>query len=445
MAGRPFTPQALLHILRGLAEPRRYFVAYSGGLDSHVLLHALSRLRGEIGAELRAVHVNHGLHEQANRWVEHCRAVCEGLDIPLVVCEVDASPQAGESGEAAARRARYAAIGRLLEEGDALLSAHHCDDQAETFLLQALRGGGVHGQAAMPAVMGLGRGLLLRPLLDFTREQLHAYGERNRLQWVDDPSNSDTGFDRNYLRHEVMPALRARWPAAVRTLARAAGHAADAARLADALARSDLEAVQGNEPSVLSVADLIRLPPARRDNVLRYWLRGLSLPAPSTAHLQRIAEDLLPAPEDAAPCVDWPGAEVRRFRDRLQAMAPLPPHDRHQRIRWQPARALELPGGTLVASRKPGEGMRFSGSELEVRFRSGGERIVPHGREGSRSLKKLFQEWGVPPWLRDRIPLIYRDGELAAVAGYCVAASHTVSGEESGLVFSWSPKAPIPH
>ena len=219
----PFVP-----VLNRLPPAPAYWVAYSGGIDSHVLLHLLAGWRARLPGVLGAVHVNHQLQQQSGDWELHCRAVCEELGLGFQALQVAARPRRGESPEAAARSARYRGLSEWLPPGAVLVTAQHLDDQAETLLLQLLRGSGVHGLAAMPAMTVLGAGLHQRPLLGVTRAQLRRYAESHRLDWIDDPSNTDTAFDRNYLRHEIMPRLKARWPAAGATLSRSAAHCAEA-------------------------------------------------------------------------------------------------------------------------------------------------------------------------------------------------------------------------
>ncbi len=435
-----FTPRHLLERLRSFLPPvHGYWVAYSGGLDSHVLLHALAAVRGELGdTRLAAVHVHHGLHADADLWTEHCTAVCGALGVPLTVLRVDARAGAGESPEASARAARYRALEQLLGAGDVLLTAHHLDDQAETLLLQLLRGSGPHGLAAMPQSSALGAARHGRPLLDVPREALRRYARGEGLSWVEDSSNAELHFDRNYLRHEILPRLAARWPSARETLARSAAHCAEAASLLDELAALDLQAVLGDGPDRLAVPRLLALSSARRRNVLRIWLRGLGLPLPSQAQLAQV-EQALAADWDAEPCVHWSGAEVRRYRDQLYAMAPLPAHDSGAEIEWDLEAPLELPalGGRLRATRVQGQGVHASRGRVTVRFRAGGERCRPLGRHETHALKKLFQEAGVPPWQRERIPLIFIGGELAAVAGLWVCEPFAASGMDYGWIFEW--------
>ncbi|MEQ6342588.1 MAG: tRNA lysidine(34) synthetase TilS [Gammaproteobacteria bacterium] len=435
----------LLNALNQLPPALRFWVAYSGGRDSTVLLHALSGIRAFLSPDLLlcAVHVDHGLSPHSGEWARHCEAVCARLGIPCHTLRVNAAPQPGESPEAAARQARYQAIASLIEADDCLLTAHHQDDQAETLLLQLLRGAGPHGLAAMPVNTPFANGCLARPLLGFTRDELAAYAAQHDLSWVDDHSNFDTGFERNYLRHEVMPHFMQRWPACANTLSRAATNAAEAAALLDVLADNDLQALRGPLPGTLPVSQLLKLDDARQRNALRRWFKKLGLPAPWAAHLQRIQDDVLAAAEDSTPCVRWAGAEVRRYRDLIYAMPPLPAHDANAVLAWDLDQPLLLPNcnGRLTAHCVMGGGLKASlcrASTVSVRFRQGGERCRPAGRGHTHILKKLLQEQGIPPWQRDLLPLIYIGDQLAAVAGLWVCEPFQAGNGEAGIALEWS-------
>ncbi|MEN8106478.1 MAG: tRNA lysidine(34) synthetase TilS [Pseudomonadota bacterium] len=436
-----FSPATLKHALSTGPADTHYWVAYSGGVDSHVLLHALTALRDSLAAAPGAVHVNHGLQAAAGKWQEHCRSVCRALAVPLVELQVDGRAVGGESPEAAARQARYSALQDWLPDGHCLLTAQHQDDQAETLLLQLLRGSGVKGLAAMPAASTFGAGHLLRPLLAVRRVDLLAYAQQHGLQWVEDPSNTDTGLDRNFLRHRILPVLRERWPATSETLARSAAHCAEAATLLGQLADSDINDVCHEQMACLSIPALQQLTPARQRNVLRSWLVQHSGGAPSAAVLSRISNDILGSRADAEPCVRFAAQEVRRYRDRLYLQRQAPVHNPAMVLDWDLRGPLLLPaaGGSLTASRESGNGIRLAAINRQVRvsYRRGGERCRPAGRQHHHSLKKLFQERGVPPWERQRIPLIYVDDRLAAVAGHWVCEPFSAAAGEPGMAIHW--------
>lgn len=407
-----------------------WYVAFSGGLDSTVLLHLLAELgRRQELPPVTALHVHHGLQPAAEAWPAHCARVCAGLGIPLRVLEVQVAP--GASLEAAARRARYEAFAEVLGEGELLLTAQHRDDQAETLLFRLLRGAGVQGLAGMPVRRSLGPGTLLRPLLGVGRARLEAWARQQGLAWVEDPSNADAGFDRNFLRHAILPVLRQRWPAADASLARAAGHLDEARALLDELAMEDLQAAGGPHvfdwlalPS-LALAGLRGLSPARQRNLLRHWLAPFELP-PDTRHWAGWAYLRDAAPE-AAPRWRLGRGEVVRSGERIWYLPsgwdarPLVAVD------W-PAAMPEhrLPGNGLLRL----EGVRPEG-RLQVAYRQGGERLTLAGR-GTRDLKRLLNEQGVPGFLRARLPLLYGDGRLLAVA-------NLPDLQPPGLGLHWQP------
>ena len=437
--------RAVLAHLDGQQPPASIAIAYSGGRDSSVLLHAAADLwRDGRVAALRALHVDHGLHPDAPRWRAHCAATCSALGVPFASVAVDAQPRAGESPEAAARDARYVALAKLLAPGEWLLTAHHRDDQAETLLLQLLRGAGLAGLAAMPAHAPFAGGRLVRPLLDLGRDVLAAYASRHALEWCEDPGNAVLAPDRNYLRHVVLPALAQRWPAAATCLARSAAHCAEAAELLDTLAAGDLAAigVPADSPA-LPLAALRPLPAPRRRLLLRHWLAGLGLPLPGRRVLARIDDEMLGAAADRSPCVAWPGAELRRHRETLYAQPPMPGAVDRSTRDWDPARPLELPWGTLSARPVRGSGLdpaQLVPGRVVVTTRAGGERLRLPGRP-TRPLKKLLQEAGVPPWRRARLPLVWIDGALAAVAGLWIAADFAAAPEAPGLGLEWRDAA----
>ncbi|MCG6943659.1 MAG: tRNA lysidine(34) synthetase TilS [Thiohalocapsa sp.] len=401
---------------RALADAvgHRLWIAYSGGLDSHVLLHAAVGLRVRLRLDLRAVHVHHGLLPDADAWTAHSARVCAGLGVPLEVSRLALTPGPGESVEAVARDARYAVFRSLLRPGDVLATAQHRDDQAETLLLALLRGAGVHGLAAMPARAPLGAGLLLRPLLALPRAALADYARAHRLRWVEDPSNADPARDRNRLRNLVIPGLRERWPALDRTLARSAAHCAEAAALLDGFADELLTGLAADTPRALSIRRLRALDDARLRLVLRRWFKCQGWPPPDSDRVHRIITELLPAAADRQPRVSWPGCEVRRHRDALHALAPLPrvPDSAPLHAAASPL-VLPPPLGDLdwawadAADAKAG---------VSVCFGASGLRCERTGRPGA-ALKGLFQELGVPAWLRPYVPSLLVDGRLVGIGG----------------------------
>lgn len=395
-------------------EAPRWHVAFSGGLDSTVLLHLLVRLgEREPLPPLSAIHVHHGLQAAADAWPEHCRRVCAQLGIALQVRRVQVDKAA--SLERGAREARYRAFAETLGEGELLLTAQHREDQAETLLFRLLRGAGVRGLAAMPECRPLGRGHLLRPLLDVSRAELEAYAHAYGLSWVEDPSNRTLQFSRNYLRHRVMPLLTSRWPQAVQNMTRTAAHMREAQALLGELAELDLGVARqaGAFPWLplpsLALAPLLTLSPARQRNALRHWLEPLTS-LPDADHWAGW-ETLRDAAVDAVPVWKLAGGQLLRAAGRLWWLSgdwlqrpgcPAPWRD--------PGQLLPLPGNGLVVLQG-----RVPAGSLQVRYRQGGE-IMALPERGHRDLKRLLNEHGVPFFVRGRLPLLYRGEELLAVA-----------------------------
>ena len=414
-----FQPSHLLQTISALPSCKRLLVAYSGGMDSHVLLDGLLAIRDELTAEIHAVHVNHGLQSNAQQWADGCSDFCNSNSIPITILEVNANSSKGESPEAVARAKRYQAISDLMQEGDILFTAHHSDDQAETVLLQLLRGSGPSGLAAMPMLNGFSAGFHARPLLQYSRAELNEYAQQNQLQWVEDFSNKDTSFDRNFLRQEVIPLLKQRWPSLDRTISRSASHCAEAQQLIDEAARIDLQSMDIDANNSMSIDALALLPHPRARAVIRTWIRDAELQLPDTARLDRVLLEMFTAREDRNPMVKWPGVELRRYRNRLFLIPELQALDSGINLEWDGGSSLVLPAGLgsiSVESADMGISKKiWEKGEITVCFRAGGERCRPIGRDGSKNLKNLFQEKGIPPWERERTPLVKIDGKLAAV------------------------------
>ncbi len=441
------TVQAQIAVSLDLAAqiaPQSVCVAFSGGLDSTVLLHATAALR-ERYPELtvRALHVDHALQADSARWASDCADYCKALNVEFQVLPV----QVGSSGgpEAAARAARYRALEEALQAGETLMLAQHQDDQAETYLLQLMRGSGTQGLAAMPAVASFGRGKVIRPLLTINQSLLADYAAACGLTWIDDPSNADTRFDRNWLRHKVMPQIQGRWPNAQNAIARSARYAAEASALTDALAEIDAEGVRRG--CMLDVEGLLALEPLRQRNLLRFVIRDLGLPVPSETRLREVLRAIAAAGANAQPEIVWTGAFASRYRGQLvvqpEAARVAPDTDP------VPVSAAMLSGAepcvlggaagtlTFMPEAAAGISLKSVNQPLDVRFRRGGERIKPAGSAHHRSLKNLFQEAGVVPWIRPAVPLLYSGDELLAVGDLWIADSATARDGEPAIRLDW--------
>ena len=421
----------------GVGQGSRLLLALSGGVDSMVLLDLLSGLRAQFAFSLAAAHVHHGLNPAADDWLTRCAARAADLGVPFHGLRVEVPLGDPEGLEAAARRMRHAALATI--PCDWRLYAHHQDDQAETLLFRLLRGSGVSGAAAMRPIVP-GTPGVLRPLLDCPRSEILAWAQCKALDWVEDDSNRDVRHARNFLRHEVMPRLGTRWPAAGRTLARAAAHFAEADELLGELARIDLQhcAVSAGQEGALSQAALRRLTPSRLRNLLRHWLHGQQVRAPSA---QRLDEILLCLSRDT---VAWrlPLGEqaLCLYRDRVwlepwEVPAPQP-------RRWQGEVELAWAGGTLRMRPCVGEGLSaavLAAGEVWLSVRDAGTRLrLAPGRPRQR-FKNLAQQAGVPPWLRERLPVLSLDGEPVWIAGLGLAAEHAARPGEPGVWPAWSP------
>jgi tRNA(Ile)-lysidine synthase len=399
-----------------------YVIAFSGGLDSHVLLHQCAVLQATSPhLRFRALHIDHGLQPQSAGWAEHCRRVCADLNIPFACQALHLQIPAGESLEAVARHARYTAFSQYLQAGEMLLTAHHQDDQAETLLLNLLRGSGVDGLAAMPEIRPFAQGWLGRPLLSSSRAELAAYADAHGLVFLQDPSNDDIHFDRNFLRQQVMPLLRQRWPAASKTLARAARLQGEHRHLLTCFLPGQLAQVVGSRSGTLSVRRLSALDLPLQKVLVREWLAQQGFAMPEEKKLLHLLHDVLNAKVDAEPCVAWSGCEIRRFHDDIYAMLPLQPHDPTQVLVWDVRQALPIPSlqQTLAVSQLGGWLAHIDAQQMPVcvRFRRGGETMYIPYRGGHHSLKHLFQEYRVPPWERSRLPLIYVGERLVSIPG----------------------------
>lgn len=402
-----------------LGFDRTYWVAFSGGMDSLVLLTLCGELRKHYPIRLRAIYVNHGLSPHAGKWADHCRHVCQAYSIDFIERMVHIDRASKKSLEEAAREKRYAVFAEVMQVGDVLLTAHHQDDQAETVLIQLLRGAGPKGLAGMPETKPFALGWHVRPLLSFPREVLLAYASSLQHSWVEDESNSQVTLTRNFLRHQIIPLLKERWPSVAATFSRSAVHCSEAQVLLEEYAVEDWKKVQGSNEGTLSVQKLRVLSSTRLRLVIRLWIEKNGFPLPDTKKLTAIEQQVLTAAWDRFPCVKWKGAEIRRYRDDLYVLTTLAPFDPMSCFPWDMVEPLSIPGiGTLRAkSVHGGQGLRPGIPNLSVRLRRGGEKLCLPNR-GCHTLKNLFQEWEVLPWMRERLPLIFAGERLIGVVGY---------------------------
>lgn len=427
----------LTGIEASIGDNKAFLVAYSGGVDSTVLLHAMMCLRLQRALSLRAVYVHHGLSQHADEWAVHCQQQCQRWQVPFCVSHVEVEPQNGGI-EAAARTARYQALAQQLQPGETLLTAQHQDDQCETLLLALKRGSGPAGLASMAADSLFGESRLLRPLLDVPRETVEAYARAHHLSWIEDDSNVNERYDRNFLRRQVLPQLKARWPHFPAAVARSASLCAEQEQLLDELLAESL-ATLCNAEGGMAITALAGMSAPRRFALLRRWLAGQGGRMPSREQLTRLWQEVALSRDDANPCLQLGDYQVRRFRDYLYWL-PRFTTLTNQCLPWQPdVAALPLPDGlgTLslasqgICIRQPRDG-----EVVSIRFGlQGYVQIV--GRTHGRPAKKLWQELGVPPWERERIPLIFYNQQLIAAAGLFVTREGAVAAGDKGWCIAW--------
>jgi tRNA(Ile)-lysidine synthase len=419
-----------------LLNSQSILVAFSGGLDSTVLLHQLVLWRAQNPeVALRAIHIHHGLSPQADSWVQHCESVCAQWQVPLVVERVQLEDD-GLGIEAQARRARYQAFAQTLLPGEVLMTAQHLDDQCETFLLALKRGSGPAGLSAMGESSPFAGTQLIRPLLAQTREALEAWARQHELCWIEDESNQDDAYDRNFLRLRVTPLLQQRWPHFAQAAARSAALCAEQESLLDELLANDLADCVTAQGTLL-LAPLMMMSGVRRAALLRRWLAGVNAPMPSRDGLERIWQEVALAREDASPCFRLGEYEVRRYQSQLWWVKSVDGQSETV-IPWSCRETpLTLPAGLgSVQLISAGELRMPQASEaISIRFKAPGVLHIV-GRNGGRKLKKIWQERGIPPWRRDTTPLLFYGETLIAAAGVFVTREGAAVDEE-GMSLIW--------
>jgi tRNA(Ile)-lysidine synthase len=387
--------------------------------------------------KLRAIHINHNLSPNAEVWAAHCKKICEEYEIECIdqIISLDLKP--GNSLEETAREKRYAIFADYLNTGDILLTAHHAEDQAETVLLQLMRGAGVKGLAAMPIIKSFARGLQCRPFLHFPHSLLKQHAKDKRLKWIDDESNTNRKFARNFIRHDILPLLKKRWPSATSTIARAASHCAEADDLLQEFALELCSVTKGEHENTLSVTKLLQFSAKKQRLLLRVWIKQLGFPLPDIKKITAIQHDVFKASWDSLPCVRWRDVELRRYRDELFLMRALRKHNSKQSYDWDLTKiqTLDLPHlAVLRATLMSGKGLRADVTSVSIRFRQGGE-IIDVPKRGRHTLKNLLQEWQVLPWKRNQVPLIFVGEQLIGVMGYMIVADFAAKTGEMGREF----------
>ncbi|MFC3907931.1 tRNA lysidine(34) synthetase TilS [Legionella dresdenensis] len=388
------------------------YIGYSGGLDSTVLLHILAS-QPDLLSKITAVHINHGISKNALSWQLHCEQFCREHNISFIARQVEFIRDANI--EERAREARYQVFQSLLTEDDCLLLAHHRDDQAETLLLHLFRGAGISGLAAMPAIKALEKGILARPLLNFSRQQLEQYAVLHQLQWIDDESNLSSDFSRNFIRNQLMPLIQTRWPNVQATIARTANHCQQGQDLLEQLAVLDCLEITGTE---LPLKYLNNLDWQRANNVLRVWLKSNKVRLPDTVTFNRIYPEVIHAKAGSVSEIAWLDNRIKRHQQKLYLLKEKLVNN--SQLEWNDfPNPLPLPYGSLTAI-KSEQGIKITpDSKIIIRFRSGGEHMRWHGQ--TKAVKKLLQEWQIPHWQRNQIPFLYINDKLAAITGYAIS------------------------
>ena len=414
-------------------------VGFSGGLDSTLLLKLLCERIDP--ALICGVHINHGLSPNADRWQAAAADFCSRLGVDFYAQTVQVK-SAGLGVEAAARQQRYKVFEELLKPGGLLFLAHHGDDQAETVLYRLLRGSGPKGLSAMSSCRSIGSGMLIRPLLMCNKSQLKDWAIQLGLHWVEDESNQDNSFDRNYLRHKVLPEVAHRWPDYSQSLQRAAQLCGESEQLAEDMAKEDMSRLDLRQERAgwsINISDLSQLSPLRQRNVLRHWSGLNDLPMPGSKIIDQIVGTVVAARADGTPQVIWQCMQWTRFQGRLYLLIlHAETLAEQQPTTWDMQSSLKLADNSLLRCHETtGHGLKADIGPVEIRYRQGGERCRPMGRAHSNSLKKLFQENALPPWWRDRVPLLYVGNTLVAVGDLWICEGWAAGDGELGYEIKW--------
>jgi len=436
----PFSADYLLHALQLLPSADSYLVGFSGGADSTALLHALASLKGQLDAPVRAVHINHGLHPQADKWQQHCEELARAWSVPFSSLTVHLEGN-GKGLEAEARELRYAALQSLMTVGECLLTAHHADDQAETLLLNLFRGSGVDGLAAMPIQRPLGQHRLMRPLLGVTGQSLRDYLQKNDIEWLEDPSNDKIDQDRNFVRHKVLPLLETRFQGITQRLLLSCESMSETRSLLEPVADQYLQ-TELVHALVLNTSKTLLESPALFKLVIRRWLANAGIPAIPGRQLNDLYEQVSTAGTDQNIDIAWAECHVRAYQSRLflqrgdqppacapciwpQGQSSIKLHDGLGRLSFQSSNPVFPSGEITVTNRQEAPGLSLA---------------LPNHHQ---SIKNLFQSAKIPVWLRDSIPLILIDKQLAAVGDWSLSESFALWLTENNVKLNWQPEAPI--
>lgn len=430
---------ALSPWMDAIADAPQILVGFSGGLDSTLLLELLcQRIDPSL---ITAVHINHGLSANADGWQASADHYCKQLGVNFY-CQRVQVKSTGQGFEAAAREQRYAVFEDLIKPGGLLFLGHHADDQAETVLYRLLRGSGPKGLSAMSSSRPIASGTLIRPLLTWKKSQLIACAKQLKLDWIEDESNLDNNFDRNYLRNRVLPEIAQRWPDYAESLQQSAELCGQSEQLANEMAKDDFAHLDLREECSgwsIVIDNFRALSSLRQRNILRHWSVSSDSPQPVGRIIDEILHSVVNARDDATPKVIWQSLKWTRFQGRLYLLAAqTEKFDHQQQTEWSMQAPLTLADNSVLQCNKIiGSGLKANVGPVIIRYRQGGERCKPCDRDHSNSLKKLLQERAIPPWLRDRVPLLYVGDTLVAVANLWVCEGWNAVSGEAGLEVTW--------
>lgn len=425
---------------------QKIYIGYSGGIDSHVLLH-LCALEKQLKNKITAVYIHHGLQAVADEWHLHCQSICQQLNLPYLMLKVDAKAKRGESPEEAARNARYLALQNLLAKDDILLFAQHRSDQMETLLIQLFRGSGVQGLASMPQLTKLGQGVLIRPLLTVAKQAINAYAQCHQLNWINDPSNQNNDFDRNYLRNEIIPLLNQRWPALDKSIARSAKHCANACAMIDEWIQITLPTICDSKQKSILIEQLNLYNDNQQNHLIRAWLQIFGLKPPSEVLLASIKTQVINIKIDANPQLYYQGFYICKYQAQLYCLPSQFLQPLADKTLWPESETtFALKNGYQLIRCESAEGIKkeiWHCHTVSVEKRRGGEKIILPGRKGQHSLKNLYQEASIPTWERTMRPLIYFNGVLTAVAGLWIADWAYTKQANDCYQIEWQPQLNI--
>jgi len=434
-----FDKGQLLQAMALLPRSRMYWVGFSGGADSTALLHALHELRDELIAPVHAIHFHHGLNPGADAWQEHCRKFCRQRHLNFTSLKLEIKRVSGSSIEEESRNLRYLAIGELLQTDDIYLTAHHADDQAETLFLNLMRGSGIEGLAGIPHLRKLGKGWVARPLLNASRSQLECYLGKQDIEWLEDPSNKDDSFDRNFLRNTLFPQLENRWPGVVPRLTRTSRTARiSASALADFI--DDQHSSLLRNPHRMALSPLLKLEQAMQSLLLRQWLRQQEIPALSEVRLNEFIKQIAGSTDSSQAEVRWSGWQIKRYGKFILLQGETIPALEAGKD-WISGQKLLLPG-SLGCVRLPGSEVSIPAG-WRIASRRKGQRIRLHNKGVRRKLKDLLRESAVPPWLRSSIPVLYWDEEAVAIGDWIIADRLQNWLDTHDVEYRWDPDSPL--